>query len=89
MKDDMRTIANTVITALIFAIPHLGYAGISSQDVKTKMMMDLDIIKNTFEVKYAPAEWKKIYADWELDTEIDLAKVKVLETSSITVKDYQ
>ena len=59
------------------------------QVTKDKMLNDLDIIKNTFEVKYGPAEWKKEYADWSLDEQIDLAKVKVLETKNITIKDYQ
>lgn len=77
-----------LITTLLFT-PVAGFTGISSQDTKDRMVMDLDIIKNTFEIKYAPADWKKFYADWDLQNEMDRAKVKVLESPDITIKDYQ
>src|SRR5262249_24897199 len=56
---------------------------------KTKMISDLDIIKNTFEVKYAPAEWKKSYANWDLEEKISQAKSQILANDKITVRDYQ
>lgn len=85
----MRNLARVFLVCWIGIFPALGFSGISSRNAKDKMMQDLDIIQNTFEVRYAPADWKKIYADWDLQNEIDLAKVRVLETPNITVKDYQ
>lgn len=60
-----------------------------NKDQINKMMDDLDIIKNTFEVKYAPAEWKKSYANWDLNEQINLAKRNIKKNPKITVKDYQ
>lgn len=56
---------------------------------KSKMLQDLDIIKSTFETKYAPYEWKKSYFGWSLDEEISIAKVKILSLNALSVKDYQ
>lgn len=69
--------------------PFCAFSADNTQLLKTKMISDLEIIKNAFAVKYAPAEWKKIYADWDLDEEIEIAKAKILSTTPITVKDYQ
>lgn len=85
----MRKFAIAFLVCFAGLAPAFGFSGISARDVKDKMMLDLDIIQNTFDVKYAPADWKKNYAEWDLQNEIDLAKVKVLETPNITVKDYQ
>jgi len=64
----------------------LGLHGVNNKD---KMIRDLDIIKNTFEVKYAPFEWKRDYAGWSLDDEINLAKAKIESSENLTVHDYQ
>lgn len=56
---------------------------------KDRVLRDLDIIKSTFETKYAPFEWKKAYSNWSLDDEIDRAKAQVNQTQSLTVHDYQ
>jgi hypothetical protein len=56
---------------------------------KSSMLSELDIIKTTFKVKYAPAEWKKEFADWDIDTAIDKAKTSVLNMNSIGIKDFQ
>jgi len=53
------------------------------------MLKDLDIIKNTYEVKYAPAEWKKTYMGWDLDDQINQAKSLIQIAGPLTVKDYQ
>lgn len=52
------------------------------------MLAELDIIKNTFEVKYAPAEWKKEFAGWDLNYEIDRAKAAVLKQKPATIKNF-
>lgn len=56
---------------------------------KQKMAAELDIIKHSFEVKYAPSDWKKSYIGWDLEAQIELAKDKVFKQKSITTKDFQ
>lgn len=58
-------------------------------DIREKMCADLDTIKGIFETQYAPAEWKASYAGWDLESEIEFAKARVISTPDITVKDYQ
>lgn len=66
-----------------------GFAGNSDQALKDRMKSDLDFIRNTFEVCYAPKEWKQSYAGWELDSSIQQTKDKIDNTTGITVKQYQ
>lgn len=61
----------------------------SPLQMKSKMIEDLDRIKQTFEIKYAPLEWKQVYSGWDLNEKIKLAKLQVLMKEPITVKDYQ
>lgn len=56
---------------------------------KAKMLQDLEIIKATFETRYAPYEWKKSHFGWSLEEEINIAKIKILSLESLSVKDYQ
>ncbi|MBA3602899.1 MAG: protease-like activity factor CPAF [Parachlamydiaceae bacterium] len=56
---------------------------------KAKMLQDLDVIKSTFETKYAPFEWKKAHFGWSLEEQINFAKIQILTFDSLTVKDYQ
>lgn len=70
-------------------LPIACFAANDQKLLQTKMISDLDIIKNTFEVKYAPAEWKKKYANWDLEEKINEAKAQILANDRITVKDYQ
>lgn len=72
----------------VFLLLLAPFCGVTAED-KTKMLQDLDIIKSTFETKYAPYEWKKSYLGWSLEDEITSAKVKVLSLNSLSVKDYQ
>lgn len=76
------------ILFIIIALPILCFAG-DSQLLRTKMLSDLDIIKNTFEVKYAPVEWKKKFANWDLEEKISSAKSQIAANEKITVRDYQ
>lgn len=85
----MPTVKTIYFTLLLGLIPLSAFAINQEQLIKNKMIADLDIIKNTFEVKYAPAEWKKIYADWDLDEQIDLAKAKVITQDTLTTKQFQ
>ena len=72
-----------------FSLPLTGFSVCTVKDQKNNMASDLDVIKNTFAIKYAPAEWKKTYANWDLEEQIALAKKKVNESKKISVKDYQ
>lgn len=56
---------------------------------KEHMLNDLDSIRNTFKVHYAPFEWKHQYANWDLETEIQAAKEKVVLADNPSVKDFQ
>lgn len=63
---------------------------ISFEDRKKALMIqDLEVIKHHFEVGYAPADWKKEYADWDLNLAFEQSKSKILETPSITTKQFQ
>lgn len=70
---------------LIFA----AWWGEGEQAIKNRMISDLQFIQNTFEVRYAPIEWKKIFANWDLYKESDIAKQKILNTSPLTIKQFQ
>lgn len=85
----MNNLCKIFCTITLLLVPVIGWAGIDQNVLKQRMIEDLGVIKNTFSVRYAPAEWKKIYADWDLNEQIELAKTKVLSTKSITTKDYQ
>lgn len=77
------------LTIISLCIPFYGFAVDKNQILKEKMIGDLEIIKNSFEVRYAPAEWKKTFAGWDLNEQIDLAKSKILSKENITVKEFQ
>jgi len=83
----MKKIYLTLLVAFFSCVASSGSA--DNQATKNKMIGDLDSIQNTLELDYAPAEWKKTYFGWDLQTEIDLAKQEVLATNQITVKQFQ
>lgn len=58
-------------------------------NTQSQMIDTLNIIKNSFEVSYAPAEWKKTFNGWDLNAEIDKAKASILALKSDEIKDYQ
>ncbi len=70
------------------AIPLFAFGSVCD-GVKERMIRDLDFIRNTFDVKYAPADWKKRYAQWDLAEEIDVAKARVQACDDLTVKNFQ
>lgn len=76
-------------SGVILLIPYTGFALSSDQTTKDRMKSDIDFIHNTFEVYYAPKEWKSSYAGWDLETETNNAKDKIQNTDRITVKKYQ
>lgn len=56
---------------------------------KTRMLNDIDRIKHSFEAGYAPAQWKKSYAQWDLNLAVAQAKNRIVDSKNITGKEYQ
>lgn len=84
----MKNLSMLLIFSYIMIFQLVGYA--STEVLKKDYMLeDLDFIRNTFNISYAPAEWKKNYSGWDLDREISIARQKVLETENISIKDFQ
>ena len=55
---------------------------------KQRMLDELSFVKGVFEVKYAPLEWKRQYAGFNLDREIGEAICKVDEMAQPDTKEY-
>lgn len=90
----MKTVKLFIFLVLASSIPALcsskeNISGITQETLKKSMCEDLDVIKHTFEAKYAPIEWKYTCFNWDLQEQIDLAKARVMSIQNITVKDYQ
>jgi C-terminal processing protease CtpA/Prc len=58
------------------------------QPLKDKMFNDLEILRSSFEVKYAPAAWKQEQFKWSLDEETKKAKGKIQAKTPCTLKDF-
>jgi hypothetical protein len=56
---------------------------------KEMMVNELETIKHIVENNYAPAQWKKEFLGWDVSTEIEKSKKRVLSTPNITEKDFQ
>lgn len=86
----MKQIKNALfILGLVLSLPLSIFAANSEQATKDRMKSDLDIIRNSLDVTYAPREWKYLYASWDLDEKINEAKQKIDQASPITTKIYQ
>lgn len=55
---------------------------------KAKMIQDLEIIKHHFEIGYAPAEWKKEFAGWDINEAFENSKNQILLTPKINTKQF-
>ncbi len=77
------------LAVLLNVISFCGLPAAPDRSAKDKMLSDLDVIHNAFEVGYAPKEWKQSYAGWNLDVEILKAKEKIQTTPIMTPKIYQ
>lgn len=64
-------------------------AGSYEEYKKAQMIQDLEVIKHHYEIGYAPAKWKKEYSGWDLEESFEKAKHLILETPSITTKQFQ
>jgi hypothetical protein len=56
---------------------------------KNKMLGDLEVIKHILEIEYAPKDWKRSYAGWDLDQALAHSKSQVLNNKKITTKQFQ
>lgn len=77
------------LSSLLLALSMSASVYASESGIRTRMMGDLDVIKNTFEVYYAPKEWKQNFFGWNLESEIQKAKERVQSADSLTVKQFQ
>jgi hypothetical protein len=86
----IHSITHAIILSAILLMPFIDAGEVKDQQaLKNKMFADLEVIKNTFEVKYAPADWKFSFTRWDLEEEMNVAKAKVLSIPNITITDYQ
>jgi hypothetical protein len=56
---------------------------------KKEMIHNLDVIKHAFDTKYAPTEWKKEFANWDLEEQIEKAQLQIKKSDPISLKQYQ
>jgi len=84
----MRNYLLTVVWGISIISSGLLPAGPTSELTKKQMKGDLDFIRNTLEVHYAPASWKNSHVGWDLDREIALAKAKIDDSREISMKNY-
>lgn len=77
-----------LVLLIVLSMPASGFT-VNQYELKNKMMLDLDVIRQAFGVMYAPAEWKKTYAGWDLEEQINQAKARVSAADCMSVKEYQ
>ncbi|MFI5344212.1 MAG: protease-like activity factor CPAF [Chlamydiales bacterium] len=63
--------------------------GLFDNQKKEEMVSDLECIKRTMQVQYAPSEWKKQLLNWDLGVEFAKAADRIREHPAITTKDFQ
>lgn len=86
----MRRIFKKILVGLIVIGCHSEAAKASSSEdlIKRRMVADLDIIKHALDIQYAPQDWKKFYAGWDLEAECTKAKDRVWSLSPPSVKQF-
>lgn len=62
---------------------------LNAQTNTDQMIVDLQVIKHLLEVSYAPTNWKKDHLDWDLEIAFEDAKIQIISTPEITLKQYQ
>jgi len=80
-----KTILTTLFCISIVFMPNLQ----ADKVTKTEMLENLVAMKGFLRCKYGPIHWKKEYANWELEREIDHAKARIESMNKISVKDFQ
>lgn len=66
----------------------ITYEVFASDSIREEMLDHLSFIKKTFEIKYAPSEWKRESFGWDLNDNCEKAQKKILNLSSPTLKEY-
>lgn len=78
---------------LLCACLLIAFSGLSAKESKDShqkvMLKDLDAIRNSFSVKYAPAEWKRSLFGWDIDQAFDKARKQVVKQNPRSVKAFQ
>jgi len=58
--------------------------------MRSEMLGNLEFMRNAFHAQYAPAEWKKSFAQWDVDSQIDQIKATLSQpTLSVGIREYQ
>lgn len=83
----MRTLKSWLLMAL--SCPFILGATMHDSQTKDSMLTQLDLMRHVFQVRYAPADWKKRQCGWDLDDEISKAKEQVKEAPTLSLKEYQ
>jgi hypothetical protein len=78
-----------ILIVLLFLLFSTTWTIADDDCEKSKMIGELESIKNIFDFQYAPKAWKKEIFGWDLDEAIEKAKQQVMSTNPITVKDFQ
>lgn len=73
----------------LFLIPLFLFATESENELKKRMINDLDVIYQVLNTHYAPKEWKEQTYGWNLSSELFRAKEKVLALPHPAVKPFQ
>ncbi len=69
---------------IIFISANAFAVNLNSDDMK----LNITTIGNAFKLGYAPTEWKSTHAGWDLNAEIEKAKLKTDDIASNSIYDY-
>lgn len=78
------------IFALVFAcVSAYALPSYAANVTREQMNLQLDLMADIFEVRYAPLEWKKSLFGWDLQQEIRRVKEYIADAPDLTVKQFQ
>lgn len=83
----MKTFGFCFLMTVLFYSSSVDASSISP--IKKQMVDDLHFIRNVFEVKYAPLEWKKNHSGWKIEEQFEKAESEILNLKHPTTKDFQ
>lgn len=78
-----------ILISLAFCLFTTLHAQDELNPVQRRMLDDLNFIKNSFELKYAPTNWKKENFGWDLTGGILNVKKEILANPKISIKEFQ